>query len=101
MKAKRMLANQIIMKKFQCICDTIRYDTRCYFNVRSKVSLIYLTKPTIKKWGKVKLKSKKRICSKVSVNSLAEFVESVVKGENKATVGRICRKGRFKPGMKE
>ena len=59
MKAKRMLANQIIIRKFQCICDTIWYDTRCYFNVRSKVSLIYLTKPTIKKWGKVKLKSKK------------------------------------------
>ena len=30
--------------------DTIRYDTRCYFNVRSKAnSLIYRTEPTTKK----------------------------------------------------
>jgi len=44
----------------------IRYDTRCYFNVRSKadlsqlnqVSLIYRTEPTTKKWGKAELKSK-------------------------------------------
>jgi len=28
-------------------------------------------------------------------------VESVQKNKKKATVGRICRKGRFKPGMKE
>jgi len=32
-----------------------------------------------------------------------ESVESVPKEEKEATstVGRICRKGRFKPGMKE
>jgi len=30
-----------------------------------------------------------------------EFAESVVKKKRQATVGRICRKGRFKPGMKE
>ena len=30
-----------------------------------------------------------------------ESVESVLKKKTKATVGRICRKGRFKPGMKE
>jgi len=30
-----------------------------------------------------------------------ESVESVLEKERKATVGRICRKGRFKPGMKE
>jgi len=30
-----------------------------------------------------------------------ESVESVLKKKKKATVGRICRKGRFKPGMKE
>ena len=38
--------------------NTIRYDKRCYFNVRSEVSLIYRTEPTSKKWEKVKLKSK-------------------------------------------
>ena len=30
-----------------------------------------------------------------------ESVESVLKKKRKATVGRICRKGRFQPGMKE
>jgi len=30
-----------------------------------------------------------------------ESVESVPKKKRKATVGRICRKRRFKPGMKE
>jgi len=29
-----------------------------------------------------------------------ESVESVLEKKRKATVGRICRKGRFKPGMK-
>ena len=55
--------------------DTIRYDTRCYFNVRSKAGMSQLNlgptarKPTTKKWKTEKLKSKKRICSQVSVNS--------------------------------
>ena len=30
-----------------------------------------------------------------------ESVESVVKKKKNATVGRTCRNGRFKPGMKE
>jgi len=30
-----------------------------------------------------------------------ESVESVPKKKRKTTVGRICRKGGFKPGMKE
>jgi len=30
-----------------------------------------------------------------------ESMESVLKKKRKAAVGRICRKGRFKPGMKE
>jgi len=30
-----------------------------------------------------------------------ETVESVTEKKRKATVGRICRKGRFKPGMKD
>ena len=41
--------------------DTIRYDTRCYFNVRSKAdinSLIYRTGMTTKKCKTEKLKSK-------------------------------------------
>jgi len=31
----------------------------------------------------------------------AESVKSVLKKKRKATVGRICRKEGFKPGMKE
>ena len=51
----------------------VRYDTRCYFNVRSKADkshLIYRTEPATKKWKTEKnWKLKKRICSEVSVNS--------------------------------
>ena len=65
-----------------CVCSfpisaTIRYDTRCYFNVRSKanmsrsVSLIYRTEPTTKKCKsrRKKTKSRKQICSEITVNS--------------------------------
>jgi len=37
----------------------------------TRVSLIYCTEPTTKKWKTEKLKRKKCICSEVSVNSLA------------------------------
>ena len=50
----------------------LRYDTRCYFNVRSKptwVSLIYRTEPTIKKCKNRRTKSRKQICSEMTVNS--------------------------------
>ena len=50
---------------------TIRYDTRCYFNVRSKADmsrLIYRTETaTTKCKTEKKTKKKKRICSEVSV----------------------------------
>ena len=46
--------------------DTIRYDTRCYFNVRSKAdisrSLIYRTEKTTKNCKREKLKSKNSLC---------------------------------------
>jgi len=51
-------ASKMMMMKY----DTIRYDTRCYFNVAQKltrVSLIYRTKPKAKKLKKGRLKSKK------------------------------------------
>jgi len=52
----------------------IRHDTRCYSNVRSKADMsqlnLYRTEPTTKKCKKNrKSKSKKRICSEVTVNS--------------------------------
>ena len=46
------------------------------------------------KSGKTGKKVKKQICSEVSINS-PQSVESVLEKERKATVGRICRKGRF------
>jgi len=48
------------------------YNTRSIFTCTQKltqVSLIYHTEPTTKKWKTEKLKSKKRVCSEVSVNS--------------------------------
>jgi len=35
------------------------------------------------------------------LRSIGESVYSVLKKKRKVTVGRICRKGTFKPGMKE
>ena len=49
-----------------------------------------------------KLKSKKNPDMLRSIGKQSgESVESVLKKKRKATLGRICRKGRFKPGMKE
>ena len=55
--------------------DTIRYDTRCYFNVRSKANMSQLnlphgTDPTTKKCKNRKTISRKQICSEITVNSL-------------------------------
>jgi len=79
----------------------MRYDARCYFNVRSKSDIsqlnLYRTEPTTKKWEK-KLKSKNGYIGKQP----GESVESLLKKKKKATVGRTCRKQKgFKPGMKD
>ena len=78
------------------------YTSRgCYFNVRSKADMSQLNLPhgTNNKWKteKSKKKLKKRTGSEVSVYSpdSGESVESVMKKRRKATVRRICRKGRF------
>jgi len=47
----------------------LRYDTRCA-RKPTRVSLIYRTEPTTKKCKTEKLKSKRRICSEVTRNSL-------------------------------
>jgi len=49
--------------------DTIRDTILMCARKRTRVSLIYRKEPTTKKWKTEKLKSKKRICSEVSVNS--------------------------------
>jgi len=41
------------------------------------------------------------MCSEVTVNSLGNHVVSTEEDKDKAAAGRICRKGMFKPGMKE
>ena len=50
--------------------NEVRYDTRCYFNVNSKADISQLNLPhgTTTKIEE-KVKSKKRICSEISVNS--------------------------------
>ena len=78
--------------------DTIRYDTRSYFNVRSKADishLIYRMEPKTKKWRK-KLESYIKTDMLRSIGKQpVESVESVLEKKRKATVGRICRKERF------
>jgi len=51
--------------------DTIRYDTRCYFNVRSKANMSQFNLPhgTKKCKNRKKTKGKKQICSEITVNS--------------------------------
>jgi len=57
--------------------------------------------PTIIKWRNRKKIKKMDILRSISRQS-GESMESVQKKKRrKSMVGRICRKGRFKPGMKE
>jgi len=59
--------------------------------VRSKAN----TEPTTEKWKTEKLKKLKTgILTSIGEQS-GESVESVLKKKRKATVGRICRKGKF------
>jgi len=68
------------------------YDMICYFNVRAqKLTSVYRTEPTTKKWRKEELKSKDRICRSIGKQS-GESVESVLKKKRTATEAKICRK---------
>ena len=65
--------------------NTIRYDTRCYFSIRSKadiVSLIYCREPKTKKWKTEKLKSKKTEMLRSIGKQSGASVESVLKSES-------------------
>ena len=70
---------------------------RRYFNVQSKadISLIYRTETTTKSGKTGKLKTKKTGMLRSIGKQSKEYVESVPKRKRKATLGRICRKGRF------
>ena len=56
--------------------------------------LIYCTEPTSNKWKTEKRKSIKTDMLRSIGKQSGESVESVLKKKRKATVGRICRKGR-------
>ena len=85
-------------------CDAILYDTirdavlTCAQKL-TRVSLIYHTEPTTKSGKTEKVKIKKMDMLRSIDKQSGESVESVLKKKRKAMVGRICRKGRFKPGM--
>ena len=67
---------------------TVRYDTRCCLNVRSKADMSQLNLldgTDIYKWKEWELKSKKRISSEVSV-TVRGIRESVLDKKRKATV---------------
>jgi len=51
--------------------------------------------------NKKKLKSKKTGMLRSICKQSGESVESVLKKKGRGTVGRICRKKGFKPGIKE
>ena len=93
--------NDILSTKFSGtgLCDNvvtltlthaILYDTRCYFNVLPKAD----TEPETKKWKKKNCKVKRDMLRSIGKQS-GESGESVVKKKRKASVGTICRKGRF------
>ena len=77
---------------------TIRYDTRRYFNVRSKADTSQLNLPhgpTTKKCEERKTKKQKTAMLGSIGKQSGESVESVLKKKWKAMFGRICRKGRL------
>jgi len=61
----------------------------------TRVSLIYSTEPTIKKWKTGKVNSIKTDMLRSIGKQSGKSAESVLKKKRKATAERICRKGRF------
>jgi len=65
------------------------------------VSLIYHTEPATKKWKTEKLKSKKWICSEVSVNSLGNPCSQSWRRKGRLQWEGFAEKECFKPGMND
>ena len=78
----------------------IRYDTRCYFRVRSIVDVRQLNLLCGTKKPTKSEKKEKNVLKHIGKQS-GKSMESVLEKKRKATVGRICRKGRFKPGKND
>jgi len=94
-----LLQRVITLSTQYVVSDTTRYDTRCYFNVRSKADMSQLNIPhgtnNTEKWKTEKLKSKKTDMSEVSVNSPENPCSQSWRRKGRAAVGMICRKERF------
>ena len=68
--ASQNISHRTNLSKIPQILYDTSIDTRCSINVQSKASMSQLNlphEPKTKKWKTEKLKSKKRICSEVSV----------------------------------
>ena len=71
-------------------------DAILKYNQKSTwVGLTYRTEPTTKKWKNRKTKKAKTGMLRSIGKHSSESMESVLKKKRKATVGRICRKGKF------
>jgi len=87
------------------VASTYRYLRRlspCNFRANcteTRISLIYRTEPTTKKWKTEKVKSKKRICSEVSINSPGNPCSQ--SWRRKGRLHWFVEKEGFKPALKE
>jgi len=81
--------------------DTIRDAILTCARKPTWVSLIYRTEPTTTKCKTEKLKSKKRICSKVAVNSLGNPCSQSWRWKRRLRREVFAEKEGFKPGAKE
>jgi len=80
------------------IISFMQYDTRCYFNVCSKVDTSQLDLPQPHARSKELIKVGKRKKVKMdNARQSGESVESVLT----ATLGRVCGNEGFKPAVKE
>jgi len=72
-------------------CIRIRYDTRCYINVRPKANMsqlnLYRTQPTTKKCKNRKTTSRKQICSEITVNSAGNLCSENLRRRNEGMKG--------------
>jgi len=73
--------------------------------MRSKANMGQLNLPhgnqQLKKWKREKLKSKKRICSEVSVNSLGNPLSQSGRRKGRLPLEGFAEKEGFKTGMKK